>query len=220
MGVARTDDYVSDKDDFDIDDRPAKASSSDYSGVGSGWDAADKQNAPTGGDFPVEYRHSEQFQLLKFIDKGGPFATYAQHFLKQKTEGRRSYVCLGDNCPLCIKLKDKPERKTAFSIVVFVDGQPQRQMLIASPRLYKTLHAAEFSPQGPLAKNYWALNRTGKMQQTQYNLMPVKARDLGEDWGLDSDKVESQVSDFEPFTRESIKTHSHAELLDVAESLL
>ena len=219
MGISRTDEYVAENDGFDIDARPSGASSEAASTVASGWAAADAQNAPS-GDYPVEFKHSETFQLIKFIDKNGPFATYSQHFLKQKTEGRRSYVCIGDNCPLCKKLLDKPERKTAFSVVVFVDGQPQRQQLIATPRLYKALHAAEFSPQGPLTKSYWAINRTGKMQQTQYSLLAVKARDLGEDWGLDPEKAETQVTEFEPFEAASIKTHTYAELLEVAESLL
>jgi len=220
MGVARTEKYLTEEDAFNVDERPAAASAPSAStGVGSGWADADAQNAPTGGDFPIEFKHSEQYQLLKFIDKSGPFATYSQHFLKQKTEGRRSYVCTGPNCPLCVKLQDRPERKTAFSVVVFVDGTPQRQMLIASPRLYKTLHAAEFSPQGPLNKNFWSINRTGKMQSTQYTLLSVKSRDLGEDWGLNPEEVEAQLAEFEPFTSDSIKTHTVAELLDVAEAL-
>ena len=222
MGVARktTDDnYVTTEDDFSVDARPQAAASETATAVASGWAAADVQNAPS-GDFPVEFKHSEDYQLIKFVDEGGPFATYSQHFLKQKTEGRRSYVCVGDNCPLCSKLQDKPERKTAFTIANIVDGTAQRQMLIATPRLYKTLHAAEFSPQGPLGKNFWALSRTGKMQQTQYNLLAVKSRDLGEDWGLNSDEIEAQVADIKPFERSAIKTHTYAELLEVAEALL
>jgi hypothetical protein len=224
MGVSKTttaDTYVSNEDDFSLDARPEGASSAKESttAVASGWAAADVQNAPS-GDFPVEFKHSEEQQLIKFVDEGGPFATYSQHFLKQKTEGRRSYVCLGEGCPLCTKLQDKPERKTAFTIANVVDGAAQRQMLIATPRLYKSLHAAEFSPQGPLVKNYWAISRTGKMQQTQYNLFAVKTRDLGEDWGLDPDTIEAQVAEIKPFDRSAIKTHTYAELLEVAEALL
>jgi len=223
MGVARketiTENYVNTEDDFSVDARPEQAASEVPTSVASGWAAADIQNAPS-GDFPVEFKHSEEYQLVKFIDEGGPFATYSQHFLKQKTEGRRSYVCVGDNCPLCIKLQDKPERKTAFTIANIVDGTAQRQMLIATPRLYKSLHAAEFSPQGPLVKNLWAISRTGKMQQTQYNLLAVKARDLGEDWGLNAEEVEAQIVEIKPFERNAIKTHTYAELLEVAESLL
>lgn len=220
MGVARSADvssYVTDSDDFDIDSRPA-ASSAPAVGVSSGWEEAEKINAPTGEGYPVEFKHSESLQLIKFIDENGPFATYSQHFLQQKTEGRRSYVCIGAGCPLCEKLKHKPEKKTAFSIVNFTDGTPQRQQLIATPRLFKALHAAEFSPQGPLTKNFWQISRTGKMQQTVYNLNAVKPRDLGEDWGLDPDKVMAQLADFKPFDRSAIKGSTYAELLEIAET--
>ena len=187
--------------------------------VQSGWDAAEKL-VTTSVEFPTEYKHSEQFQLIKFIDTAGPFANYRQHFLKEKTEGRRSYVCIGDTCPLCLKLNDKPEIKRAFSIINMSAKPFQRQMLIATPRLYKTLHAGEFSPQGPLTKNYWALSRTGVKQQTVYNLMAVKARDLSEDWGLNEAEVEAATASFKPFERSEIREDSYATLLDVANSLL
>jgi hypothetical protein len=187
--------------------------------VQSGWDAAEKL-VTASVEFPTEYKHSEQFQLIKFIDTAGPFANYRQHFLKEKTEGRRSYVCIGDNCPLCLKLNDKPEIKRAFTIINLSAKPYQRQMLIATPRLYKTLHAGEFSPQGPLTKNYWALSRTGVKQQTVYNLMAVKARDLSEDWGLNSEEVEAAIASFTPFERSEIREDSHATLLDIANSLL
>ena len=220
MSVNRTptaDAYVSENDEFSVDARPVQETTP--TSVGSGWDAADKLTTPSSGDYPVEFKHSEEFQLIKFLDLSGPFASYKQHFLKQKLEGRRSYVCLGNNCPLCTKLNDRPEDKRAFSIVNFTGGTGQRQMLIATPRLYKTLHAAEFSPQGPLPKNFWAINRTGKMQQTVYNLMAVKARDLSEDWGMSEDAVLDQLNAFAPFERSAIKEHTYAELLEIAESL-
>jgi len=95
-----------------------------------------------------------------------------------------------------------------------------RQMLIASPRLYKTLYAAEFSPQGPLTKNYWAISRTGKMQQTVYHLNAVKPRDLMEDWGIDEKMAEEGVATIKPFERSVIKEHTWAELEEIANSLL
>lgn len=200
-----------------VDARPEPVKT--QTAVQSGWDAAEKL-VTTSVDFPTEYKHSEQFQLIKFIDTAGPFANYRQHFLKEKTEGRRSYVCIGDNCPLCLKLNDKPEIKRAFTIINLSAKPYQRQMLIATPRLYKTLHAGEFSPQGPLTKNYWALSRTGVKQQTVYNLMAVKARDLSEDWGLNAEEVETSISTFKPFERSEIREDSYASLLDIANSLL
>ena len=93
-------------------------------------------------------------------------------------------------------------------------------MLIATPRLYKTLHAGEFSPQGPLTRNYWALSRTGQKQQTVYNLMAVKGRDLAEDWALNEAEVEGALVNFKPFERSEIREDSYAALLEIAESLL
>jgi hypothetical protein len=93
-------------------------------------------------------------------------------------------------------------------------------MLIATPRLYKTLHAGEFSPQGPLTKNYWAISRTGVKQQTVYNLMSVKARDLQEDWGIVEAEAEAALASFTPFERSAIREDSYAALVEIADSLL
>lgn len=202
---------------FSVEDRPTQSTSS--TAVQSGWEAAE-QLVTAQTEFPTEFKHSETFQLIRFIDTAGPFANYRQHFLKEKTEGRRSYVCIGDNCPLCLKLNDKPETKRAFSIVNLSAKPYQRQMLIATPRLYKTLHAGEFSPQGPLTRNYWAISRTGVKQQTVYNLMSVKARDLAEDYGLNDAEVEAAIASFKPFERSEIREDSLAVLTDIAESLL
>jgi hypothetical protein len=201
-----------------IEARPTNATSTAVQG---GWDAAEKLVTTTLKEFPVEYKHSTTFQLIKFIDLGGPFASYRQHFLKDK-EGRKSYVWdgIGAYDPLETVLKSKPEIKRAFSIVNLSATPFQRQMIIASPRLYKTLHAAEFSQQGPLTKNYWALSRTGEKQQTVYNLMAVKGRDLQEDWGLNEAEVEAAIAGFQPFTIADIRQDSFAALEELAKSLL
>ena len=93
-------------------------------------------------------------------------------------------------------------------------------MLIASPRLYKSLHTAHFSPQGPLNKNYWALSRSGKMQQTTYNINPVKPRDLMEDWNIDEAAAEAASAAAKPFTRADLKEPTWDELETIANSLL
>lgn len=201
-----------------VEARPVQTSQA--TSVQSGWEAAEKL-VTVSVEYPTEFKHSESFQLIKFIDLAGPFANYRQHFLKEKTEGRRSYVWdgVGPNDPLETILNSKPEIKRAFSIVNLTAKPFQRQMLIATPRLYKTLHAAEFSPQGPLTKNYWAISRTGVKQQTVYNLMAVKARDLEEDWGLSAEEVDAAIATFKPFERSEIRTDSYATLLELANSL-
>lgn len=222
MAINKTDEYLPENDEFAMTEealtsRPSQTSST---AVQSGWDAAEKSVALT--EFAVDFKFSEDIQIVKFIDENGPFAVYKQHFLTQKTSGQRSYVSLGSNDPLCIKLGSKPENKKAFSIVnLSVPGGPQRQRLIASPRLYTSLHASEFSQAGPLTKNYWALSRTGKMQTTSYHINPIKPRDLEEDWGFtDIAALEATIAEMKPFSRSDIKEPTWEELEAVAASLL
>ncbi len=202
-------------DDFDVDARPEQSTST---AVQAGWDAAESLTTPT-GDYPVEFKHSEEIQVIKFLDLTGPFASYKQHFLQNKP-GKKSYVCLGNNCPLCVKLGHKPEDKRAFTVANLSTNPISRQQLIATPRLYKTLHAAEFSPQGPLPKNFWAISRTGIKQTTVYNLNAIKPRDLDEDWNISLEEAEKAIAQMEPYTRSIIRETSYAELLEIAEELL
>lgn len=199
---------------FDINARPEQTTSS---AVQAGWDAAEQLTAPT-GDYPVDFKHSEEIQVIKFLDQDGPFASYKMHFLQQKA-GKKSYVCLGTNCPLCVVLGHRPEDKRAFTIVNLSTDPFSRQILTATPRLYKTLHAAHFSPQGPLPKNYWAISRQGIKQTTVYNLNAIKPRDLEEDWNISLEKAEAAVASHEPYTRAVIRENSYADLLEIANEL-
>ena len=221
MSVNRTDNYVSENDEFTAEAIASRPEQSTSTAIQSGWAAAESTLKPA-GDYPVEFKWTDgTFKVVKFLDEDGPFAIYRQHFLSQKTEGKRSYISLGPNDPLCVKLGSKPEEKRAFSIVnLSAEGGPRREMLIASPRLFKTLHAAHFSPQGPLTKNYWALSRTGKMQTTTYNVTPVKPRDLMEDWNIDEATAEATVANFKPYTRADLKEPTWEELEQIANSLL
>ena len=144
----------------------------------------------------------------------GPFASYKLHFLQQKTTGKRSYVCLQNNCPLCEILKHRPEVKRAFTVANLSAQPMQRQLLIATPRLYKTMHAAHFSPQGPLNKNFWAISRTGVKQTTVYHFNAVKGRDLAEDWNLNEDDVNKALADMVPYDKSVIRETPYQELLE------
>jgi len=219
MAISReADSYL--VDDSSVDERPAQTTSTPASSiVQEGWGAAETASAPSEG-YPVDFKQSETPQVIKFIDPDGPFAVYKLHFLQNKP-GKKSYICIGEKCPLCTVLKHRPEDKKAFSIINFSAPEgPTRQQLVATPRLYKTIHAAHFSPQGPLNKNYWALSRTGKMQTTVYHMNSVKARDLNEDWNLNEADCEAAVTTFKPYDRSTIKENSYQELLEIAQELV
>lgn len=203
-----------------IDERPAQSTtkmSEDI--VKSGWEAAEKLSVSS-SDFPTEVRFIEgEYLVLKFLDADGPFASYKQHFLNKT--GKRSYTCLGAVCPLCTKLEDRPENKRAFSVVnLSHEDGPKKQMIVAGARLFQAIHAAHFSPQGPLNQNYWAVLRSGKNAATSYTIMPVKERDLLEDWKIDPAMAAEAIADVEPYTADVIQKHSVEELDDIASALL
>ena len=203
--------------DFDINARPEQSTST---AVGAGWGDAEKLSTPS-GDFPVDFKHTETPQVIKILDPNGPFATYKQHFLSQKTSGKRSYVCLGSGCPLCTMLNHKAEDKYAFNIVnLSADGGSQLQILTATPRLFKTFHAAHFSPQGPLEKNFWALSRSGVKQTTVYHFNAVKGRDLQEDWNINEGNAMSFIGAVQLYDRAVIRENSVAELTEIAQDIL
>jgi len=207
-------------DDFNIDARPLQDTST---AVGSGWESAESLTPPS-KDFPTEFRQGEKPQLIKFIGDG-PFATYKMHFLSQKTSGKRSYVCLdpmnSSNCPLCTLLNHKAEDKRSFTIANFsAEGGFQRQILTATPRLYRTLASANADKFGPLNKHFWSLSRSGVKQTTVYNLIPVKERDLTEEYELSADEVNDFLATVESYDRATIREHSYADLVDIANDLL
>jgi hypothetical protein len=229
MAVDRTDTLAPSDDAFSlanapITDRPAQATSSV---IQAGWDAAEKASAPV-GDYPTDFKFVEnEYQIIRFMDPEGikgPFAVYKQHFLNQKTSGKRSYVCLENNCPLCIRLQDKAEDKKAFTVINYsAEGGPQRQLLVASSKLFKQLAGIEHSGAGPLTSKYWSVTRTGKQQTTNYIITPIKPRDLAEDashLGLDEAAGEAVFQQFKPFDRSAIKESTWDELEGVALSLI
>jgi hypothetical protein len=210
--------YVSEES---INERPAQSTtkmSDDI--VKSGWEAAEKLTSASSTDFPTEVRFTEgEYQVFKFLDNDGPFASYKQHFLNKT--GKRSYTCIGAECPLCIKLEDRPENKRAFSVINFSNEEgPKKQMIVAGARLFQAIHAAHFSPQGPLTQNYWVILRSGKNAATSYTVMPVKERDLMEDWKIDPSVAAELVAQMTPYTADVIQRHSVEELDEIASALL
>lgn len=202
-------------DTYAVNGRPEQGSTS---AIQSGWDAAEKLSSSS-VDYDNEFKFSETLQIVKFLDPNGPFSVYKQHFLQEKA-GRKAYICLGPTCPLCNKLRHKADDKRAFTVVNLSKDPVKRQMLIASARLFKTLHMVNSTPQGPITKNYWAMSRSGVKQTTTYHVVAVKPRDLMEDYGINPEAVDPIISGFTPYTKDAIREHSYAELLEIAEDLL
>ena len=148
-----------------------------------------------------------------------PFAIYEQHWI-ERPKGKKSFVCLGDGCPLCEILGDKPRGKFAFNVVVLSGDVQGRQILTAPPTLVRQLRKVnEDDRRGPLSREFWEISRMGTGPTTSYNLSYVKGRDLNEEWNLDPNSVQELVATAVPYTAEVIKETPRSELLDIARSV-
>lgn len=209
-GVADTEDELLEDDDEDV--RAARSSA-----IQSGWDAALKSAQTDRKAYTNEFRFSEDPQLVKFLTNE-PFAVFRQHWLERA--GKKSFVCLEQECPLCEILGDTPRAKAAFSIVNLSSESPVVEILLTSPTLTNQLAKFDTDAKtGPLDRLYWSMSRTGKGPKTTYSILPVKARDLAEDWGIDQSEVEDQIEGFEPLTPRVISSTPRDEMVSIAREM-
>jgi hypothetical protein len=135
--------------------------------------------------------------LIKILDEE-PVASYAEHWITikdGKDEKRRSYVCLGDDCPFCNKLGDRPSVKVCFNVADMDLNPPEVKLWTAGTQVGDILEKFAENPKtSPLNRDdiYWTITRTKKNDRYTTSVRPVKARDLEEDF------------DTEPLTAEEL----------------
>lgn len=128
--------------------------------------------------------------LIKILDEE-PVASYAEHWLTikdGKDEKRRSFVCLGDDCPLCNKLGDRASVKICFNVADMDVNPPEVKLWTAGTQVGDILEKfAENEKTSPLNRDdiYWTITRTKKNDRYTTSVRPVKARDLVEDFDMD-----------------------------------
>ena len=167
----------------------------------------------------TDFRFSDEPQLIKFL-QDRPFATYEQHWI-ERPKGKKSFVCIGDTCPLCDILGDKPRGKFAFNILVIVGETTGVQVLTAPPSLARQIKKAhDDERKGPLDREFWEISRMGTGPTTQYTLNYVRGRDLAEEWKLTLENVNEQIASAELFTAdEVVRETPRSELLEIARSI-
>jgi hypothetical protein len=204
------------------DDEEEEEPDEDSTGaVRAGWDGYKHQKAK-GGDFPEELKITDEPELVKFLEEG-PFASYRQHWIDNPPNGirKKSWTCVETDCPLC-DMGDRPRLLTAFNIVhLSTGGDPENKILVLGTKATgQLLNFAEDRKTGPLSKLYYALSKTGKNQATAYNIVPVKERDLKEDWDMEPlsddelDEAEAKMYD-----ATAIQTPSRKQLKELASGL-
>lgn len=96
-------------------DKPAQTSG------GRGWASHRKNQARTRTSFshPDEFRVAEEdvSYLVKLLEDE-PFWSYCEHFINEITDGKRSFTCGGDECPLC-DYGDNPRAFDLFNLAVW-----------------------------------------------------------------------------------------------------
>jgi len=186
--------------------------------VQQGWDAFDSLIQENSSDFPTDFKFSESPQLVKFLEDQ-PFASYEQHWI-ERPKGKKSFVCIGEACPLCDVLGDKPRGKFSFNVLVLSGELQGVQIMTAPPSLARQIKKAhDDERKGPLSKEFWEVSRLGSGPTTQYTLNFVRGRDLAEEWKLSTDDVQELVAAAVPFTAEVIRETPRSEMLEVARSV-
>lgn len=207
------------------EERPARRdrTSKSRAGGGKGWAAASKVKAAT-SDFPDTLKVDEEVKILHLLDEE-PFYSYNFHWLNEIKDGKRSFICLGDDgeCPLCETLGDRPRFRACFN-VVDLDNPDTVIVWEMGAKLYQKFEkfAGERMTQ-PLNREdlYWAVSKSGEGTKTEYNPMPVKERDLGDDWDLEP----LSDADFEAleallYDESYVQVTSRKELEQIADDLL
>jgi hypothetical protein len=186
------------RDDDDDEEEEPKAKRRAMKG---GWKTADRAKDAS-GSWANEVKLSSEEVVYKFLDDE-PFVVYGQHWIDER-KGKKSFVCLADpdvkdkgkDCPLCA-IGDKPRIFSAFNVLrIEADLDPALEVLTAATRLTEQLKDKGSGKSGPLTAHYWGLSRSGKGNSTSYSQIPIKERDLGEEWDVDP-LSKRELEDFE-----------------------
>lgn len=186
--------------------------------VQEGWDLLDEISTEK-GEFPTQFKFTDESVLVKFLEDR-PFATFESHWI-ERPKGKKSFVCLGEGCPLCEILGDKPRGKFLFNVYVLTGDVTGTQYIEAPPSLARLIKKAhDDDRKGPIDKEFWEISRMGTGPTTQYTLNYVRGRDLAEEWKLKQEDVNALVASAEPFTADKVVRETpRTELLEIARSL-
>lgn len=124
-------------------------------------------------EFTASFRpKADSENVIKFLDPL-PYANVLIHWLDEKDvpQGRRSYPCVGEDCPLCA-LGDSPNAEHRFNIIVISETEPVHWSYTPSKTIYNKIKAfAQSTRTKPLPRRYYLLQREGSTRiNTRYEL--------------------------------------------------
>lgn len=189
-----------------------------------GWGAARQKIKDTSkGQYADDWTPPEGTTLIKFLESE-PFASLGVHWVDEIKEGKRTFYCREEDCPLC-GVGHRPSANVYFNVVPLTgDDVNSVKALKAGPMLTDIIEQENNDRGGPLDRHYWALKKTvtksGKGKKTNYSLNVVKGRDLAEDWELDADEVARVLQGAEPYQPEIFRIPSREELQEIVDEHL
>jgi hypothetical protein len=160
--------------------------------------------------------------LVKFIDEE-PFDSYYRHWLRG-IKGRQTFTCLRTLCPLC-DIGDTPTYITLFNVIDMADrANPEVKIWEASPNPAGKIEEWAFSDKhSPVNRSdlYWSVTKKkGGNGFTDYSAVPVKARDLPDDWYMEPlTSAELEELSGKRYDSEVIRVDSRQALREVVQSL-
>jgi hypothetical protein len=185
--------------------------------IQTGWKAAKTAVAKSTKAFATDFRFDEDVQLIKFISDE-PMA-FMQHWVNRP--GKKSFISIGEDDPL-IAVGSKPDPKFAFTVLNLSDEDPQLQLMVVGVRLCGQLEKlASNTKTGPLnrADLYWAVSKSGQGTKTSYSIVPVKERDLAEEWEIDPVAAAELIKTIKPLGPDALHTSTKAELAEIAREI-
>jgi hypothetical protein len=192
-------------------------SSNSSSIIQSGWAAA-KQAAVKDSKFATDFKFDEDLQLIKFIS-GEPLS-FKQHWVER--QGKKSFVSIGEDDPLTA-VGSIPSNRFAFTVLNLSDPEgPQLELMTVGIRLCKQIEKLASDPKtGPLTRSdmYYAVSKSGTGTKTTHTIVPVKERDLADDWDIDPVATAEYVKTLKPYTSDAIYVSSRQELAEVAREI-
>ena len=191
--AAATNGDADEGDEEDDEDKPT-------SGIRRGMSAA-RQVIDQGSSFAQAFKLTEQIQIIKFLEDDA-YASYHRHWVERQTptgRANRSYNCLKNwkkkgvplDCPLC-DAGDKAQSVVAFNIALIGDdGVATLKTFDCGPKLFNIVENYARDPKvAPLTKGYFLASRSGKMGTVNYQLVPIKAHSLSDDYDIDAPSPE------------------------------
>ena len=152
--------------------------------------AAAKREAEATSSWAQTFRPDDKSQIIKFLEPEA-YVSFRRHWVERTTpEGKqnRPWTCLQSvkqECPLC-KIGLRPQAISCYNIAL-LDSSGDitlRSWEVTVRVLQVVLGYADDPKVGPLTRGFFSVSKTGQKATTQYNIWPVKASALEEDYDV------------------------------------